>query len=196
MATVFNVSFSYFSDIVYIYLMPDHAAIVNRIKEFFQREEISAKTILLHEGELAKKLYYIEKGLVRVFFNDDGRDVTFQFLIEGQFVSSFDSLLDEAPSWYSIEALEPLTVYTISTAAFRQRMEQFPHVKDFYNYYIQKRLLTYQQLFIARIRDKPEKRYTDLLKQFPDIIRRVPQHYIASYLGITSVSLSRIRNRK
>lgn len=176
--------------------MPDHAAIVNRIKEFFQREEISAKTILLHEGELAKKLYYIEKGLVRVFFNDDGRDVTFQFLIEGQFVSSFDSLLDEAPSWYSIEALEPLTVYTISTAAFRQRMEQFPHVKDFYNYYIQKRLLTYQQLFIARIRDKPEKRYTDLLKQFPDIIRRVPQHYIASYLGITSVSLSRIRNRK
>jgi CRP-like cAMP-binding protein len=75
-------------------------------------------------------------------------------------------------------------------------MEQLPHVKEFYNDYIQQRLLAYQKLFVSQIKDSPEKRYHQLLQQSPEIIQRIPQHYIASYLGITSVSLSRIRNRR
>lgn len=54
----------------------------------------------------------------------------------------------------------------------------------------------YQHLFLSRIRDTPQQRYEELLREYPNIIQRVPQHYIASYLGITSVSLSRIRNRR
>lgn len=176
--------------------MPDHAAIIERIKTLFDREEIAAKTAIVHEGKVAKRLYFIEKGLARVFFNHDGHDVTFQFLLEGQFISSFESLLNNEQSWYSIETLEPSVVYSVTTESFREKMEAFPHVKDFYYDYLQQRLTLYQKLFIARIRDNPEARYRDLLKQYPEIIRRVPQHYIASYLGITSVSLSRIRNRK
>jgi len=58
------------------------------------------------------------------------------------------------------------------------------------------RLVFYQKLFLSRIKDNPQKRYEDLLKQRPEIVQRIPQHYIASYLGITPVSLSRIRNRR
>ncbi|GAA4178282.1 hypothetical protein [Sphingobacterium ginsenosidimutans] len=58
------------------------------------------------------------------------------------------------------------------------------------------RLLFYQKLFLLRIKDKPQKRYEELLKQRPEVLQRIPQHYIASYLGITPVSLSRIRNRR
>jgi hypothetical protein len=57
-------------------------------------------------------------------------------------------------------------------------------------------MIFYQKLFLSRIKDNPQKRYEDLLEHYPQILQRVPQHYIASYLGITPVSLSRIRNRK
>jgi len=176
--------------------MPDQPAIIENIKTLFQREDIPAKSILVREGQLSRKLCYIEKGLARIFFCQDGRDITFQFLAEGQFIASFESLLNNEPSWYSIETLEPVTVYSISVVSFRKKMDLFPHVKEFYNQYLLERLLCYQKLFIARIKDNPEKRYRDLREQSPEIILRVPQHYIASYLGITSVSLSRIRNRK
>ena len=180
----------------YLYCMPNQAVIIENIKTLFEREDIPAKSILVREGDVVRKLYYIEKGLVRIFFYHDGRDVTFQFLTEGQFISSFESLLNNEPSWYSIETLEPVTVYSTSATSFREKMDRLPHVKEFYYQYLQERLLTYQKLFIARIKDNPEKRYRDLLEKSPEIILRVPQHYIASYLGITSVSLSRIRNRK
>ncbi|HRV32669.1 MAG TPA: Crp/Fnr family transcriptional regulator, partial [Candidatus Paceibacterota bacterium] len=65
----------------------------------------------------------------------------------------------------------------------------------FYNYLF-KRFINYAELFLSRIKDSPKERYEDLVKNYPDIIKRVPQHYIASYLGITPVSLSRIRNKK
>ena len=58
------------------------------------------------------------------------------------------------------------------------------------------RLMYYQKLFLSRIKNSPEERYNELVKQSPHILQRVPQHYIASFLGITSVSLSRIRNRR
>jgi len=58
------------------------------------------------------------------------------------------------------------------------------------------RMGNYARLFLSRIKDNPQKRYEDLLKNHPEIIRRIPQHYIASYLGITSVSLSRIKNKR
>ncbi len=180
----------------YLYLMLDTTVIISNIKSLFKQEGFDAKTLLVKEGEVAGKLYYVEQGLARAFFNNDGKDVTFQFLQEGQFISSFESLLNNEPSWYSLETLEPAVLYSITTEAFRQKMGSLPHVRDFYYDYLQQRLSSYQQLFVSRIKDSPEKRYKELLQQHPEIILRVPQHYIASYLGITSVSLSRIRNRK
>src|SRR5580698_6442489 len=107
----------------YLYFMPDTGLILSNIKRLFHQEEFAAKTLLIDEGTIAKKLYFIEKGAARVFFNNDGKDVTFQFLLEGQFISSFESLLNNEPSWYSIEALEPMVVYSIPAADFKQKME-------------------------------------------------------------------------
>jgi CRP-like cAMP-binding protein len=176
--------------------MPESPEIIDRIKSNFAREEFPAKTLLVKEGALAKKLFFIDKGCCRTWFDDDGREVTYQFLFEGNFVSSFETIISNAQSWYSVETLEPTVVYSTSIEEFKKRMEAHPHIKAIYYQYIEKRLLLYQKLFVSRIKDSPEKRYRELLSQHPEIIRRVPQHYIASFLGITSVSLSRIRNRK
>jgi CRP-like cAMP-binding protein len=181
----------------FLYLfMPGPTELIDRIKSNFTREEFPAKTLLVKEGTVAKKLFYIEKGCCRAWFNNDGKDVTYQFLFEGNFASSFETIISNTVSWYSIETLEPTVIYSVSIEDFRKRMELHPHIKAFYHQYVEQRLLFYQKLFVAHIKDSPEQRYRELLAQHPEIVLRVPQHYIASFLGITSVSLSRIRNRK
>lgn len=75
-------------------------------------------------------------------------------------------------------------------------IESSPLIKHALEEQTFQRLMYYQKMFLSRIKNSPEERYKELVKQSPHILQRVPQHYIASFLGITSVSLSRIRNRK
>jgi CRP-like cAMP-binding protein len=176
--------------------MPEFFEYEARIKSMFNREEFAAKSLLVKEGAMAKKIFYIDQGCCRAWFNNDGKEVTYQFLFEGNFASAFETIVAGERSWYSIETLEPTVAYSLPIEEFKHRMEQHPHIKDFFYKYVEKRLLFYQKLFVSHIKDNPEQRYRELLLKFPEIILRVPQHYIASFLGITSVSLSRIRNRK
>lgn len=169
---------------------------IEKIKRIFTRDEFPAKTLLVNEGAIANSIYYIESGAARVWFNHDGKEITVQFLFEGGFIASIESIISNEKSWYSIETIEPVIVYSITTDSFKQKMEELPHVREFYYQYIQQSLLSYQRRMVSQIKNTPEERYKELLNEFPEIIRRVPQHYIASYLGITSVSLSRIRNRR
>jgi CRP-like cAMP-binding protein len=162
----------------------------------FEEHEIKPKTTLLAEGEIAKHIYFIKKGCLRQWFNKDGKDITFQFFFENQPVSSIDSFLYGEPSMFSIESLEHSVILSISKADFEQHLKAYPILKDVVLEKVIGRFRNYAKLFLSRIKDSPEERYWELVKNQPEIISRVPQHYIASYLGITSVSLSRIRNRK
>jgi CRP-like cAMP-binding protein len=164
-------------------------------KHHFKRQEIDAKTVLLSEGKIAKRAYYIEKGSIRVWFNNMEKEVTFQFFFEGSVVSSVESFQKGLPSMFSIESLEPCILHSISKKDFDIIIQQSPAIKSQFEDTLFERLLLYQKLFISRIKDSPEQRYKELLKNSPEIIQRVPLHYIASYLGITPVSLSRIRKR-
>ncbi|MVM35987.1 cyclic nucleotide-binding domain-containing protein [Spirosoma sp. HMF4905] len=177
--------------------MPDSAQFIDRIKDSWTREEFPAKSLLVKEGAFAKKLFFVETGCCRCWFNtDDGKEVTMNFGFEGSFVSSMETIISDEPSWYSVETLESTVAYSMPINEFKQQRVSHPEVKAIYYDHVEKRLLHYQKLFVSRIKDSPEKRYRELLTQHPEIIRRIPQHYIASFLGITSVSLSRIRNRK
>ena len=164
-------------------------------QHLFKREEVPAKTILLNEGEISKKGFYIEKGCLRSWFNNNGKDITFQFFTEEHIVSSIESFKTNQPSLFNIETIEPSIIHSISKTNFQTILDQSPTIKEQFDGLIFERLVLYQKLFLSRIKDNPEKRYLDLLENNPEILLRVPQHYIASYLGITSVSLSRIRNR-
>lgn len=157
---------------------------------------IPPKTILLEEGKVADRLYLIRKGCLRLFFYNKEKDITFQFFFEGDFVASFDSLYKQQPSLFSLESIEPTEVFTIKRVDFYNLIEQIPSLRKDYEEKLIERFHVYQQLFLSRIKNTPQQRYEELLKEYPAIIQRVPQHYIASYLGITPVSLSRIRNRR
>ena len=173
--------------------------ILNELKEFnhfFKEQEIPAKTILLHEGQISKTMFFIEKGCLRTWINNDGKEITTQFFFEGDGVSSIESFRTNQPSLYSIESLEPCILKTLSQKDFQIILESSPELRKKLEDHLFRRLFQSQQLLYSFLKNKPKKRYDELIKQHPLIIQRVPQHYIASYLGITPVSLSRIRNRQ
>ena len=167
-----------------------------KFRHLFKREEIPARTVLLKEGQVSERMFYIEKGCMRLSFNKDGKDITFQFFFEGEGVSSAESFRGNEPSMFSIETIEPCTVHTLNKKDYMTMIERSPLIKDELEEQTFQRLMYYQKLFLSRIKNSPEERYKELLEQSPHILQRVPQHYIASFLGITSVSLSRIRSRE
>ena len=130
-----------------------------------------------------------------MFFNNNGKDITFQFFFEEQFVSSIESFITEKPSSFTLESIEPSVICSITKKDFQKTISDSPIIKQQVEDLFFQRLVSYQKLFLSQIRDSPEKRYTELLQENPELLLRIPQHYIASFLGITSVSLSRIRNR-
>lgn len=167
-----------------------------KYKDQFIQRDIPAKTILLAEGEVPTYFYFIKKGCLRMCFDKDGKDITYQFFFEGQAVASIDSLLNNSPSMFTIESIEPSTIISISKVDLYEIHKLYPELKEGFQNILFQRFRNYAQLFLSRIKDTPKERYDDLVVNHPEIIKRIPQHYIASYLGITPVSLSRIRSRK
>lgn len=167
----------------------------SKFRHLFKRQEIPAKTILLQEGQISRTMFFVEKGCLRTWVNNDGKEITTQFFFEGDKVASIESFRTNQPSLYSIESLEPCILQTISQQDFQNILEDFPEIKEEMQEHLFRRLLQSQKTFYSYLKNNPQQRYQELIEEYPHIVQRIPQHYIASYLGITSVSLSRIRNR-
>jgi len=165
---------------------------------FQKRLEIPAKTILLDEGEKSENYIFIEKGCVRFFFNKNGDEKTVQFFFENEGLTSFDSFVNNVPSLFTIETIEPSIVYLLRRSYVNQLINELSNEPGFAQMALQmsaQRQTHYINEFVSFIRDTPEQRYQHLLTQRPHIIHRVPQHYIASYLGVSPVHLSRIKSK-
>jgi CRP-like cAMP-binding protein len=157
---------------------------------------ILPKTLLVKEGAISEEIFFIKQGSIRAWYNAEGADITLQFFFEGDSVTALESFLNNVPSNINIETLEQSEVYILKKSDFLKYIEADAVFKDwFYKTAIEK-LLTHTNRLLSLLRHKPFNRYQELLSESPLIFQRIPQHYIASYLGITPVSLSRIRNRK
>lgn len=162
-----------------------------------ERLEVPARTMLLREGEISRRCLYVEEGCLRVWFNDQGKDVTFQFCFENQGLSSIESFLKHTPSMFTIETIEPSVISVLKMTDFEaimQELQDDPAVLREAINILFNRQLHYMREFLSFIKDTPKQRYLDLVAERPHIVQRIPQHYVASYLGITPVHLSRIRN--
>jgi CRP-like cAMP-binding protein len=150
---------------------------------------------LLKEGQVANYIYFIERGLVRSYYLKDGNEVCSWFMKEGDVIISVNSFFNRIPSYEYLQAIEDTTVYFI-------HYDQLQNIyKKFIEFNIVGRILTekyYQlseeRLFLMR-RQKASERYNHLLEHHPEILQRVPRTYIASYLGITLETLSRINKK-
>ena len=162
----------------------------------FEERTVGRREVLLPAGAVADSVFYIQSGILRESFVEDGKDVTVQFFFEGQAVASIESFWKEIPSEVSIEAVEPSVLKVFKKADIQAFLAQHPESGITIAQFAYSRMINYYHLFLSRIKDSPEKRYQLLLEEHPEMVARIPQHYLASYLGITPVSLSRIRARK
>jgi len=164
----------------------------------FKRMQVAAKTVLLKEGDISKKLFLIEKGCIRAWFNNNGKDVTFQFFFENSTVASIESFRKKIPSPVTIETIESTALWYIHKKDIDRIIGEISEnavLRERFIDSIFERTFDYMKHFFSFIKDTPEQRYVNLLQQKPQIVQRVPQHYIASYLGISTVHLSRLKNQ-
>jgi CRP-like cAMP-binding protein len=167
-------------------------------KDYFTRIEVAARTTLLKEGEIAQKMFFIETGSVRVWHNHNGNEITCQFFFENSSVSSIESFKKDIVSPITIQTIEACIIWWIDKKKFKKIIEEIkviPPLRDMLIDALFERTFDYIKYFSTFIVDSPEQRYLQLLRDRPEVVQRVPQHYIASYLGISSVHLSRIKNK-
>ncbi len=163
----------------------------------FKRMQVPAKTSLLKEGQISKKLFLIEKGCMRAWYNNNGREITLQFFFENDMVSSIESFRNKLPSLVALDTIEPSVIWWIHKKDLDRIIDEITESKELRDKFIDalfRRIYVYMKHFFSFIKDTPAQRYLNLIREKPQIISRIPQHYIASYLGISAVHLSRIKN--
>ncbi|PWJ44235.1 Crp/Fnr family transcriptional regulator [Sediminitomix flava] len=152
-------------------------------------------TILLSEGEIAKNCYAVIQGLVREYYYIDGVDKTTAFYTEGQPVNSFSSATNQTPSKHYWECAEDCILTVGSDSLINEMCELIPRLKEFILLEVEKNTGELQDRFATFMTSSHEERFENLMATNPSLINRVPQYQIASYLGVTPESLSRIKKR-
>lgn len=174
-------------------LSPD---IKEYLRNTLKKQHFLKKELILKKGRIATNIYFIEKGLVRCFYEKNGKEVSSWFMKEGDFIISVDSFFNQKPGNETIQALEDCSVCFIN---HQELMYMYLHYPEFNfigrvlteKYYI----LCEQRLYSMRMQ-KAKERYDYLQKSHPELTQRVSAQFIASYLGITMETLSRVKNRR
>lgn len=152
--------------------------------------------ILLRADRVEKNLYFLKKGVVRAFATQEAEDITFWFGKEGETVLSMKSYVDNQKSYESIELLENCELYEMNIEQLRALFNTDIHIANWGRKLAEKELIKLEKRIISRELQSAKQRYDELLSTQPSLLQRVQLKYIASYLGITPVSLSRIRKEK
>lgn len=152
---------------------------------------------IIEEGTTKRDIFYIRKGLIRSYLTNEMADeITFQLFPEYHIFGNVHSILFDEPSSFSYQALEPTKVYEVNYDSFQRVISKNGKLLELNRMYLGKKIIkqAYQRVesFVLL---SPEERYLKYLNDYPDVINRAPDKYIAHVLGITPVSLSRMRNR-
>lgn len=160
-------------------------------------KQVPKKTLLLRAGEQCDFEAYVNKGCVRSYFLDaHGHEVTLQFGVEDWWVSDVVSVVEGKPSRLFIEAVEDSELLLIHRDKKEDLYLDVPALERVFRIMLQRNLGALQDRLFATMAWPAEERYEAFLKRFPDLPNRVPQHMIASYLGITPEFLSKLRARR
>ncbi len=165
------------------------------IMPYFEQKMFKKKSILLEIGKVSNEVFYLINGCIRLYCEKDGEELSTYFFTENMFAGSYDSFLSRKLSKVAIETLEDCEVLVLSHESLESLYQVFPKMNEFIRKAIEQRFVLLHDLFISYLLNSPEERYLTLIKDRPELLQRIPQHQIASFLGITPVSLSRIRNR-
>lgn len=165
------------------------------IDSIFRSKALAKGEHLLLAGDVCREAAFIETGVFRSYINTGERDATFYFAAEGNLICDYPSFLPQAPSDKNIQALEAAEVRVISFEGLQALYGNVRSGERFGRLIAEEIFVDSMQQLASFYRDKPAVRYRNFVDRFPHLVQRVPQYYIASYVGIEPQSLSRIRRR-
>tara|TARA_R110002049_G_scaffold200781_3_gene371531 strand:+ start:408 stop:989 length:582 start_codon:yes stop_codon:yes gene_type:complete len=165
------------------------------IENSFPIERFNCGTHLLKEGQIAKEAYFIIEGCIREYRHSDGEEKTTAFFTEEQAVVNFDSMINQSPSKINFVCEENTSVAILNSEKEQELYNKHPRFETFCRHGVEKMIGGKHEQLVNSITLKPEQRYLKLQEERPDLINRIPQYHIASYLGIKPETLSRIRKR-
>ncbi|HVO74814.1 MAG TPA: cyclic nucleotide-binding domain-containing protein [Ignavibacteriaceae bacterium] len=164
------------------------------IKEYFQLQFFKKNEYFVREGKICRKLAFIAEGVMRYcMFREDGTDITCFFSYENDFAGDPESFFSQKPSNKNMQALTDCALITLSYENMQIILQQYPQVKEIFaaiDNLVMTKLLNQRT---SNLNTDADSRYREFMKEYPHILQRVPQKYIASFLGITEQSLSRLR---
>ncbi|UYZ64103.1 Crp/Fnr family transcriptional regulator [Hymenobacter weizhouensis] len=177
-------------------IQPLSAPLEAALRQLVRREPIAPGEQLLAPGQTAQRLYFLEQGLVRGFYLKDGKEVTSWFMRDGDFVISILSFLSRQPSQEYLQALTAGVVWSLGYEQLQQLYRQFPEFNFVGRVLTEKYYVLSERRALHLRMLSATERYHLLLQEFPDIFQRVPLKMLASHLGITPETLSRLRARR
>ncbi|MDN7474265.1 Crp/Fnr family transcriptional regulator [Burkholderia multivorans] len=164
--------------------------------EFGEDVNVDANKLLLRAGEVAKYLYLIQSGAVRLCVrNAEGAETTVQFFFEDDMVCSLESMLSGCPSGLELITMEACQLRVLDRDTVLTKFQSHATMPSELLALTQQRLVEYINLYTIAIAQTPTQRYQAMLVSQPDKLARIPLHILAGYLGVTPVHLSRIRRR-
>lgn len=165
-----------------------------KIKRFFSPKKLRKKQYLLQEGDVCKNMAFVESGLLRSYNVDDkGLEHMIQFAWEGWWITDTYSFLSGDAAAYNIDAIEDSELLLLTLPLFEEMLVQVPKMERYFRMLFQKNIISKERRLINSITYSAEDKYLNLVESRPELIQRIPQNLIASYLGITPETLSRIR---
>jgi len=159
-------------------------------------QTIPRKTLLIEHGEIAGKMFFLFEGFTRFFhWKDDGSEITSDFYFAPGFITSFTSFIEQKPSVVNIQAMVKMDVLVLKYEDLQWLYNKYPIIERLGRLLTEQVFITFEKHLLSFLNNSPAERYLWLMKEYPNFIRNIPLQYLASYLGVTAESLSRIRKR-
>jgi CRP-like cAMP-binding protein len=168
----------------------------NYCKTLFLPKKLRKRQYFLQEGDICKYQAFVEKGILRSYTIDErGNEHILQFGSDGWWIADLSSYLTDEPSFLNIDAIAEAELLLINKPSWELAMQKIPPLEHYFRIIIQNHLVATQRRLLQSLAESAEEKYIRFTKTFPECVQRVPQHMIASYLGISRETLSRIRKQ-
>lgn len=174
-----------------IYPLPQKS--LKLLADQMQRVALQKNKVLIDAGQRGRSVYFIEKGIARAYCEGRDNQITFWFGLEGDFIFCYNSYINGLPGYESIELLENSILYEIRDEVLQGLFRENIDLANWGRKLAERELIKLEERYIARLFKSASECYQELLKNSPSLIQRIQLGYIASYLGVTQVTLSRIR---
>jgi len=164
------------------------------LKSKLEKINLEKGATLLKTGDIVTNQYYVSDGCLRTYYTDEmGKEYTIQFAINDWWISDYTAFFTTSKAIMNIEIIQNATLYKISRAQMEELHKELPQLASFFRNKMERAFASFQKRILANLSQSAKERYVSFTSMYPNIEQNVKNYHIASYLGITTESLSRIR---